>query len=197
MTGRDFTLSIVIPVYNGAKTIGELVAALAALSIKGGHEIVLVNDGSRDNSLAVCRDLLRKCPVPLTVVDLARNFGEQLAGRFGDVQLAGQGITKQELLFAESYEFFSRATERVQNLVNQAGTIMWNHPQSITRFVSQAAPLQIQFVMTHLLAGTRFVQADILQQGRRKWISFGKRRRANIRRCGNMAVGRTGRGIQR
>jgi glycosyltransferase involved in cell wall biosynthesis len=79
MTGRDFTLSIVIPVYNGAKTIGELVGALAALSIKGGHEIVLVNDGSRDNSLAVCRDLLRNCPVPLTVVDLARNFGEHNA----------------------------------------------------------------------------------------------------------------------
>jgi glycosyltransferase involved in cell wall biosynthesis len=79
MTGRDLTLSIVIPVYNGAKTIGELVAALAALSIKGGHEIVLVNDGSRDNSLAVCRDLLRNCPVPLTVVDLARNFGEHNA----------------------------------------------------------------------------------------------------------------------
>lgn len=79
MTGRDFTLSIVIPVYNGAKTIGELVGALAALSIKGGHEIVLVNDGSRDNSLAVCRDLLRNCRVPLTVVDLARNFGEHNA----------------------------------------------------------------------------------------------------------------------
>src|SRR5258708_16384304 len=31
MTGGPFTLSIVIPVYNGAKTIGELVGALAAL----------------------------------------------------------------------------------------------------------------------------------------------------------------------
>jgi glycosyltransferase involved in cell wall biosynthesis len=79
MTRQDFTLSVVIPVYNGAKTIGELVGALAALSIKGGHEIVLVNDGSRDNSLAVCRDLMRNCPVPLTVVDLARNFGEHNA----------------------------------------------------------------------------------------------------------------------
>ena len=79
MTGHDFSLSIVIPVYNGAKTVAELVGALAALSIKGGHEIVLVNDGSRDNSLAVCRDLLRNCPVPLTVVDLARNFGEHNA----------------------------------------------------------------------------------------------------------------------
>jgi glycosyltransferase involved in cell wall biosynthesis len=79
MTRQDFTLSVVIPVYNGAKTIGELVGELAALSIRGGHEIVLVNDGSRDNSLAVCRDLMRNCPVPLTVVALARNFGEHNA----------------------------------------------------------------------------------------------------------------------
>ena len=52
MTRHDFTLSIVIPVYNGAKTIGELVGALAALNMPGGHEIVLVNDGSPDDSLA-------------------------------------------------------------------------------------------------------------------------------------------------
>jgi glycosyltransferase involved in cell wall biosynthesis len=79
MTRHDFTLSIVIPVYNGAKTVAELVGALAALSIEGGHEIVLVNDGSPDNSLAICRGLIRGCAVPLTVVNLARNFGEHNA----------------------------------------------------------------------------------------------------------------------
>src|SRR5690348_5782433 len=45
-------LSIVIPVYNGADSIAELVAALEALEVAGGHEIVLVNDGSPDDSLA-------------------------------------------------------------------------------------------------------------------------------------------------
>ena len=34
-------LSIVIPVYNGARSVGELVTALEALEIEGGHEIVL------------------------------------------------------------------------------------------------------------------------------------------------------------
>jgi undecaprenyl-phosphate 4-deoxy-4-formamido-L-arabinose transferase len=58
MTTHAFTLSIVIPVYNGAKSIGELVHALADLDIEGGHEIVLVNDGSPDDSLAVCRRLV-------------------------------------------------------------------------------------------------------------------------------------------
>ena len=79
MTGHEFSLSIVIPVYNGAKTVTELVGALAALDIEGGHEIILVNDGSPDNSLAVCRSLLRNCAVPLTIVNLARNFGEHNA----------------------------------------------------------------------------------------------------------------------
>ncbi len=72
-------LSIVIPVYNGADSIGELVAALEALSIPGGHEIVLVNDGSPDNSLAVCRTLVEKAKIPITLIDLARNYGEHNA----------------------------------------------------------------------------------------------------------------------
>lgn len=72
-------LSIVIPVYNGADSVAELVGALEALSIAGGHEIVLVNDGSPDNSLAVCRDLVERAGVPITLVDLSRNYGEHNA----------------------------------------------------------------------------------------------------------------------
>jgi undecaprenyl-phosphate 4-deoxy-4-formamido-L-arabinose transferase len=72
-------LSIVIPVYNGAASIGELVAALEQLNIAGGHEIVLVNDGSPDDSLAVCRGLVEQARVPITLVDLARNYGEHNA----------------------------------------------------------------------------------------------------------------------
>jgi undecaprenyl-phosphate 4-deoxy-4-formamido-L-arabinose transferase len=72
-------LTIVIPVYNGATSIGEVVAALEELTIDGGHEIVLVNDGSPDNSRAVCRDLAERARVPITLVDLSRNYGEHNA----------------------------------------------------------------------------------------------------------------------
>src|SRR5215203_1253344 len=72
-------LSIVIPVYNGADSIGELVAALEELQIAGGHEIVLVNDGSPDNSLEVCRSLVARARVPITLVALSRNYGEHNA----------------------------------------------------------------------------------------------------------------------
>lgn len=72
-------LSIVIPVYNGASSIADLVHALENLSIAGGHEIVLVNDGSGDDSLAVCHALFDKARVAMTVVSLARNYGEHNA----------------------------------------------------------------------------------------------------------------------
>jgi undecaprenyl-phosphate 4-deoxy-4-formamido-L-arabinose transferase len=76
---RPYALSVVIPVYNGARTVGALVDALAGLSISGGHEIVLVNDGSPDDSEAVCRKLVERTDVPVTFVNLARNFGEHNA----------------------------------------------------------------------------------------------------------------------
>ncbi len=80
MTVHAFTLSIVVPVYNGAKSIAELVHALESLDIEGGHEIVLVNDGSPDDSLVVCLQLLAEGKtVPITLVNLARNFGEHNA----------------------------------------------------------------------------------------------------------------------
>ena len=72
-------LSIVIPVYRGAATIGRLVEALSALHPVGGLEIVLVNDGSPDNSGEVCQELVRCAAVPLTYVEHARNFGEHNA----------------------------------------------------------------------------------------------------------------------
>jgi undecaprenyl-phosphate 4-deoxy-4-formamido-L-arabinose transferase len=85
-------LSIVVAVYNGAASVGELVAALEALDIPGGHEIVLVNDGSPDNSAAVCRDLVARARVPITLVDHARNYGEHNAVMTGLRQARGAHV---------------------------------------------------------------------------------------------------------
>ena len=72
-------LSIVIPCYHSGAALDALVADLSALRIEGGHEIVLVNDGSLDDTAARCRALVRSAAVPVTFVDLARNFGEHNA----------------------------------------------------------------------------------------------------------------------
>ena len=72
-------LTFVVPVYRGARTIGAVVDAIAQLHIEGGVEVVLVNDGSPDDSGEVCRALTRRTDVPVTLIDLARNAGEHNA----------------------------------------------------------------------------------------------------------------------
>jgi glycosyltransferase involved in cell wall biosynthesis len=91
-----FALSIVVPVYNGATSVPLLVEALAKLDVPGGHEIVLVNDCSPDNSLDVCRDLCRQNSVALTVVNLARNFGEHNAVMAGLSHARGDYIINMD-----------------------------------------------------------------------------------------------------
>ena len=72
-------LSFVIPLYNSAATIGALVKEIEGLSIPGGHEIVLVNDGSTDRTGEVCRELVKNARVPIVYIEHARNFGEHNA----------------------------------------------------------------------------------------------------------------------
>jgi undecaprenyl-phosphate 4-deoxy-4-formamido-L-arabinose transferase len=81
MSVIEFDLSVVIPVYNGAASIGRVVEALAELPVARARrmELVLVVDGSPDDSLAVCRELAGRVDLPITVIDHARNFGEHQA----------------------------------------------------------------------------------------------------------------------
>ena len=72
-------LSFIIPMYNAADTIAAVVRDIESLTIEGGHEIVLVNDGSGDATSEVVRDLVRRSPVSITLVEHSRNFGEHNA----------------------------------------------------------------------------------------------------------------------
>ncbi len=72
-------LSFVVPLYFSAATIEAVVRDIEALTVEGGHEIILVNDGSTDGTSAVCRELVKTCRVPITLIEHARNFGEHNA----------------------------------------------------------------------------------------------------------------------
>ena len=72
-------LSIVVPLYNSEETLERLLLELTALPVEGGCELVLVNDGSRDNTAAACERLMKQYSRPIKLVKLARNFGEHNA----------------------------------------------------------------------------------------------------------------------
>ncbi len=83
-------VSIVIPVYNAEATIARLCDALvAALGAKWRLQIVLVDDGSRDNSAQECCRLHRRHPGIVDCVLLSKNFGEHNAVMAGLHQVRG------------------------------------------------------------------------------------------------------------
>jgi len=74
-------LSMVVPCYNEEACLGALHGRLtgaAREALGEDYEIVLVNDGSRDRSWAIMRDLAASDP-RLVAVNLSRNHGHQLA----------------------------------------------------------------------------------------------------------------------
>jgi undecaprenyl-phosphate 4-deoxy-4-formamido-L-arabinose transferase len=73
--------SVVIPVYNSAETVPELIARLVAVleGLGPAYELILVDDGSQDGSWeALCR-LQAGHPAHLTVIQLMRNYGQHNA----------------------------------------------------------------------------------------------------------------------
>jgi dolichol-phosphate mannosyltransferase len=74
-------LSVVVPCYNEAACLDVLharVSAAAKGAVGDDYEIVLVNDGSRDESWATMQRLAAADP-RLVAIDLSRNHGHQLA----------------------------------------------------------------------------------------------------------------------
>jgi dolichol-phosphate mannosyltransferase len=87
-------LSIVVPCYNEEATLPLLharVSAVARAAVGEDHEIVLVNDGSRDGSWAAMQTLAAADPRVLAI-NLSRNHGHQLALTAGLDLCAGQQI---------------------------------------------------------------------------------------------------------
>lgn len=85
-------LSVVIPVYNEEATLREIVAAVRAVPID--KEVVLVDDGSRDNSRAIIAELGRLPDVRVALHP--ENRGKGAALRTGFQMARGEIVVVQD-----------------------------------------------------------------------------------------------------
>jgi dolichol-phosphate mannosyltransferase len=85
--------SLIVPVYNEEKTLLEMYRRVSAVMdrLDGTVELILVNDGSRDRSLAILRDLQQKDP-RVCYLSFARNFGHQIAVTAGLNFTSGEAV---------------------------------------------------------------------------------------------------------
>ena len=85
-------VSFVIPCYNSENTIKNVVEDIEKLTEQrpecSEYEIVLVNDGSKDQTFSVIRDICKNNPCVIGI-DMSRNFGQHAALMAGLNQCAG------------------------------------------------------------------------------------------------------------
>lgn len=95
------TISILVPCYNEAKSLAllfdELNRVISQMDMYN-WEVLFVNDGSRDNTMEVIRDLRRK-DSRVSYVDLSRNFGKENA------MLAGFDYAKGDAVIIMDADF--------------------------------------------------------------------------------------------
>jgi len=86
-------LSVVVPVFNEADILPELNERLQRVFESNAYrgEIVYVNDGSTDASLELMEEL-RRGNGNVTILDLSRNFGQQLAITAGLDHAVGEAV---------------------------------------------------------------------------------------------------------
>ena len=103
---RRVLLSIIIPIYNSEKQIGELLESIVCSKDKR-IEIIIVDDGSTDSSLSVCQEYANKDS--RIIVLHKENGGVSSARNTGIEQASGE------------YVFFCDSDDRVMNGVLEKG----------------------------------------------------------------------------
>ncbi|MFZ7127485.1 MAG: glycosyltransferase family 2 protein [Desulfobacterales bacterium] len=85
-------ISVVVPVYNEATNIHEVHRRCTqAMQAVGAYELVFVNDGSRDHTLEMLREIAARDPRVL-VISFSRNFGHQIAVTAGLDHARGDAV---------------------------------------------------------------------------------------------------------
>jgi glycosyltransferase involved in cell wall biosynthesis len=82
-------LSVIVPVYNSEKTINDLMLELNNILSGIEFEVILVNDGSKDRSEEICKDLATRFD-HVTFISLRRNYGEHNAVMCGLNHVSGK-----------------------------------------------------------------------------------------------------------
>ncbi|HEX4604414.1 MAG TPA: glycosyltransferase family 2 protein [Candidatus Angelobacter sp.] len=105
-------LSVVVPIYNEEENIAAFHAAVRSVmdSLQERWEVVYVNDGSRDSSLALLSEIQRR-DQRVTVVEFSRNFGHQAALTAGLQVARGDAVILMDGDFQDPPEVLPRMVQ--------------------------------------------------------------------------------------
>ncbi len=133
----DVYLSVVIPMYNEEENIKRLFDRLFPVlkKLNLSYEVICVNDGSKDETLVILEDELKKRP-GLVVVNLARNFGQHAAIIAGFSNARGKLIITMDADLQNPPEEIPKIVEEFKKGHDLIGTIRLGRQDTLFRKVA-------------------------------------------------------------
>jgi glycosyltransferase involved in cell wall biosynthesis len=87
-------ISIVVPVYNEARTVADVIQRLIAIDLPAPREILVVNDGSTDGTREVLDRIVQR--PELRIIHAEKNGGKGSAIRIGFAKASGTVVAIQD-----------------------------------------------------------------------------------------------------
>lgn len=105
--------SIIVPIYNEQENIPELYRRLKNViqQLDGEAELIFIDDGSRDNSLKLIRQIYER-DHRFKYISLARNFGHQIAVTAGLNNVSGKTVIVMDADLQDPPELILRMIEK-------------------------------------------------------------------------------------
>lgn len=114
-------LSIIIPVFNVEKYLPECLESIITQTFKD-LEIIIIDDGSTDNSLKICKRYLKKCDKIILISK--KNGGVSSARNLGILKAEGQYIMFMD---ADDFLMDNKSLEKIKNsIVDDQDVFIYN-----------------------------------------------------------------------
>ncbi len=124
-------ISIVIPVYNEEQSLPSLFSRLIPVMKDYNHEIIFINDGSKDESLSMLREQEKNSCVH--VIDMGGNFGQHEAIMKGFENAKGSLIITMDADLQNPPEEIPRLIEQFRLGHDAIGTVRMKRKDTFFR----------------------------------------------------------------
>ncbi len=131
-------ISLVIPVFNEEANLDNLISRCLTVceKLQKNYEIILVDDGSRDNSVSKITQAAEKNPNKIIGLLLNRNYGQHAAVMAGFAEAKGDAIITLDADLQNPPEEIPKLVEQLDAGFEVVGSIRMNRQDSLFRRLS-------------------------------------------------------------
>jgi undecaprenyl-phosphate 4-deoxy-4-formamido-L-arabinose transferase len=145
-------ISVVIPVYNESENLEQLYQrVIAALDkLDKPHEIILVNDGSEDDSYNQLNELQKRRPEQIRIIHFNGNFGQHMALMAGFERVRGEIIITLDADLQNPPEEIYRLVNLIEKGHDYVGGIRKNRQDTFFRRYASIINNWLRYKMTKI-----------------------------------------------